>query len=310
MQKCQINKIILHTQSVYNYSINQTEVDNVILMIVSGRSGSGKSIALRALEDMGFYCVDNIPVALLPDLANSLKDNDMPVAVSIDIRNLPHNFNFDRDIIKRLPASVTPETIFFDCTRNTLIRRYSETRRTHPLSSGTRSLEESIKLEEQYLEPLKAHADLVISTDNLSVHELSDILRLRVLGKKERELTIIFESFGFKHGLPTDADFVFDVRFLPNPHWDPSLRPLTGLDEPVKTYLAKHFEVNNFIYQTATYLQQWLPMLEKNNRSYLTIAIGCTGGQHRSVYVVEQLAELFRTHGKQVQTRHRTLEKR
>ncbi|MDF7670439.1 RNase adapter RapZ [Orbaceae bacterium ESL0721] len=279
----------------------------MFLMIVSGRSGSGKSIALRALEDMGFYCVDNIPVALLPELATSLKDNNMPVAVSVDIRNLPSNFNFERDILKRLPESVTPETLFFDCSRNTLIRRYSETRRTHPLSSGKRSLEESIDLEGRYLEPLKAHADLIINTDDLSVHQLSDTLRLRVLGKKERDLTIIFESFGFKYGLPTDADFVFDVRFLPNPHWDPSLRPLTGLDEPVKTYLAKHFEVNNFIYQTANYLQQWLPMLEKNNRSYLTIAIGCTGGQHRSVYVAEKLAELFKSYGKRVQTRHRTL---
>ncbi|MDF7667047.1 RNase adapter RapZ [Orbaceae bacterium ESL0727] len=295
---------------MYNNQVKQNEVNSVILMIVSGRSGSGKSIALRALEDMGFYCVDNIPVALLPELANSLKGNNTPVAVSIDIRNLPNNFDFERDIIKRLPDSVTPEILFFDCNRNTLIRRYSETRRTHPLSSDQRTLEESIDLEAQYLEPLKAHADLIINTDNLSVHELADVLRLHVLGKKERELTIIFESFGFKYGLPTDADFVFDVRFLPNPHWDPSLRPLTGLDEPVKAFLAKHFEVNNFIYQTANYLQQWLPMLEKNSRSYLTIAIGCTGGQHRSVYIVEQLAELFRTHGKQVQTRHRTLEKK
>ncbi len=278
-------------------------------MIVSGRSGSGKSIALRALEDMGFYCVDNIPVVLLPELASSLKHSNTPVAVSIDIRNLPSNFSFNDDIIQRLPDTVFPEMIFFDCQRNTLIRRYSETRRIHPLSNEKNSLEEAIDLEAKYLEPLKAHADLIINTDNLSVHELSDILRLRILGKKERELTIIFESFGFKYGLPTDADFVFDVRFLPNPHWDPSLRPLTGLDEDVKQYLSKHWEVNNFIYQTASYLQHWLPMLEKNNRSYLTIAIGCTGGQHRSVYIVEQLADMFKNRGKQVQTRHRTLEK-
>lgn len=282
----------------------------MILMIVSGRSGSGKSIALRALEDMGFYCVDNIPLALLPQLADSLKNNNTPVAVSIDIRNLPANFDFNHDVLQRLPASVTPEIIFFDCSRNTLIRRYSETRRIHPLTNQKYSLEEAIDLEEKFLEPLKSHASLVINTDNLSVHELSSILRSRILGKKERELTIIFESFGFKHGLPVDADFVFDVRFLPNPHWDINLRELTGLDEPVKQYLLKHDEVTNFIYQTANYLKQWLPLLEKNNRSYLTIAIGCTGGQHRSVFIAEQLAAFFRAQNKQIQVRHRTLEKK
>jgi RNase adapter protein RapZ len=279
-------------------------------MIVSGRSGSGKSIALRALEDMGFYCVDNIPIVLLPQLADTLKNNNTPVAVSIDIRNLPANSDFNHDIFQRLPESVTPEIIFFDCSRNTLIRRYSETRRIHPLTNQQYSLEEAIDLEKKYLEPLKSNASLVINTDNLSVHELSDILRSRVLGKKERELTIIFESFGFKYGLPIDADFVFDVRFLPNPHWNASLRPLTGLDEPVKSYLLNHNEVTNFIYQTANYLKQWFPMLEKNNRSYLTIAIGCTGGQHRSVFIAERLAEIFRAQNKQVQIRHRTLEKR
>ena len=282
----------------------------MILFIVSGRSGSGKSIALRALEDMGFYCVDNIPVALLPQLAESLKNSNTPVAVSIDIRNLPANFNFNQDIFQRLPSSVTPEIIFFDSSRNTLIQRYSETRRIHPLTNQKYSLEEAIDLEEKYLEPLKSHASLLINTDNLSVHELSNILRSRILGKKERELTMIFESFGFKHGLPVDADFVFDVRFLPNPHWDITLRPLTGLDVPVKDFLLKHNEVTNFIYQTANYLQQWLPMLEKNNRSYLTIAIGCTGGQHRSVFIAEQLADFFKAQNKQVQIRHRTLEKK
>lgn len=281
----------------------------MLLIIVSGRSGSGKSIALRTLEDMGFYCVDNIPIILLPELAKVLEDSKTPVAVSIDIRNMPTSFNQLGEIVQQLPPSITPQLIFLDSSRNTLIRRYSETRRIHPLSTNGRSLEEAIDLENQYLEPLHDKADLIINTDNLSVHELSDILRQRILGKKERELTIIFESFGFKYGLPSEADYVFDVRFLPNPHWDPSLRPLTGLDKPVKDYLAKHWEVNNFIYQTASYMQNWIPLLKNNNRSYLTIAIGCTGGQHRSVYIVEKLAELFSTHGQQVQIRHRSLEK-
>lgn len=281
----------------------------MLLMIVSGRSGSGKSIALRALEDMGFYCVDNIPIVLLPELAKALEDSKTPVAVSVDIRNLPASFTQLGEILQQLPSSITPQVLFLDSNSNTLIRRYSETRRNHPLSIQGYSLEEAINLEGQYLEPLRDRADLIINTDNLSVHELSDILRQRILGKKERELTVVFESFGFKYGLPSESDFVFDVRFLPNPHWDPSLRPLTGLDKPVQDYLAKHWEVNNFIYQTANYMQQWLPLLQKNNRSYLTISIGCTGGQHRSVYIVEKLAALFNSHGRQVQIRHRSLEK-
>ncbi|XKM13892.1 RNase adapter RapZ [Orbaceae bacterium ac157xtp] len=281
----------------------------MLFMIVSGRSGSGKSIALRALEDMGFYCVDNIPIVLLPELAKALEHSNSPVAVSVDIRNLPASSELLEDILKQLPNNITPQILFLDSSRNTLIRRYSETRRLHPLSIQGRSLEEAIDLEEQYLEPLRAHADLLINTDSLSVHELSDMLRQRILGKKERELTVVFESFGFKYGLPSESDFVFDVRFLPNPHWDPSLRPLTGLDQPVQDYLAKHWEVNNFIYQTANYMQQWLPSLQTNNRSYLTISIGCTGGQHRSVYIAEKLAELFSAHGQNVQIRHRSLEK-
>ena len=281
----------------------------MLLMIVSGRSGSGKSIALRALEDMGFYCVDNIPITLFPELAKTLENSNTPVAVSIDIRNIPASFNQLDEILQQLPPSITAHFIFLESSRNTLIRRYSETRRTHPLSLPGRSLEQAIELEDSYLEPLKDNADLIINTDNLSVHELSDILRQRILGKKERELTIIFESFGFKHGLPIESDFVFDVRFLPNPHWELNLRQLTGLDQPVQNYLTKHTQVNDFIQQTATYLQQWLPHIKKNNRSYLTISIGCTGGQHRSVFIAEKLAELFILQGEQVQTRHRSLEK-
>ena len=281
----------------------------MLLMIVSGRSGSGKSIALRALEDMGFYCVDNIPITLFPELAKTLENSNTPVAVSIDIRNIPASFNQLDEILQQLPPSITAHFIFLESSRNTLIRRYSETRRTHPLSLPGRSLEQAIELEDSYLEPLKDNADLIINTDNLSVHELSDILRQRILGKKERELTIIFESFGFKYGLPIESDFVFDVRFLPNPHWELNLRQLTGLDQPVQNYLTKHTQVINFIQQTATYLQQWLPHIKKNNRSYLTISIGCTGGQHRSVFIAEKLAELFILQGEQVQTRHRSLEK-
>lgn len=281
----------------------------VLLMIVSGRSGSGKSIALRALEDMGFYCVDNLPVVLLPQLASTLADRNISAAVSIDIRNMPESPEIFEQIVNNLPQIFAPQLLFLDTERNTLIRRYSDTRRLHPLSNRNLSLESAIDVENRLLEPLRLRSDLVIDTSEMSIHELAGTLRTRLLGKRERELTIIFESFGYKHGIPVDADYIFDVRFLPNPYWDPKLRPMTGLDWPVVAFLDRHIEVHNFIYQTRSYLELWLPMLETNNRSYLTVAIGCTGGKHRSVYITEQLAGYFRSRGKNVQFHHRTLEK-
>lgn len=282
----------------------------MVLMIVSGRSGSGKSVALRALEDMGFYCVDNLPVILLPQLAETLAERNISAAVSIDVRNLPDNPEILDEVLSKLPASFSPQLLFLDTDRNALIRRYSDTRRLHPLSNQNLSLENAIDKESDLLEPLRSHADLVIDTTEMSVHELAEMLRERLQGKKSRDLTMVFESFGFKYGIPISADYVFDVRFLPNPHWDPKLRSMTGLDKPVAAFLARHTEVHNFIYQTRNYLEQWLPMLENNNRSYLTIAIGCTGGKHRSVYIAEQLADYFRSRGKNVQSRHRTLERK
>lgn len=271
----------------------------MVLMIVSGRSGSGKSVALRALEDMGFYCVDNLPVDLLPELAKTLAERDAAAAaVSIDVRNMPESPEIFEKALESLPAEYSPQLLFLDADRNTLIRRYSDTRRLHPLSTKNLSLEMAIDTESDLLEPLRSRADLIIDTSEMSVHELAEMLRTRLLGKRERELTMVFESFGFKHGIPIDADYVFDVRFLPNPHWDPKLRPMTGLDRPVAAFLDRHTEVHNFIYQTRSYLELWLPMLETNNRSYLTVAIGCTGGKHRSVYVAEQLADYFRSRGK------------
>lgn len=282
----------------------------MVLMIVSGRSGSGKSVALRALEDMGFYCVDNLPVILLPELVNTLAKRQTSAAVSIDVRNMPGDPVIFEKALKNLPTNFLPQLLFLDASCNTLIRRYSDTRRLHPLSSKNLSLENAIDEENDLLEPLRSRADLVIDTSEMSVHKLAEMLRARLLGKRERELTMVFESFGFKYGIPIDADYVFDVRFLPNPHWDPKLRSMTGLDHPVSAFLNRHTEVHNFIYQTCCYLELWLPMLEINNRSYLTIAIGCTGGKHRSVYIAEQLADYFRSRGKNVQSRHRTLEKK
>ncbi|MFP3028919.1 MAG: RNase adapter RapZ [Arsenophonus sp.] len=282
----------------------------MMLMIVSGRSGSGKSVALRSLEDMGFYCVDNLPVILVPKLANILAEQQTSAAVSIDVRNMPYKPAIFEKALEKLPDNFLPQLLFLDADRNTLIRRYSDTRRLHPLYSKNLSLENAIDEENDLLEPLRLRADLIIDTSEMSVHELTEMLRARLLGKRERELTMIFESFGFKHGIPINADYVFDVRFLPNPHWDRKLRHMTGLDHPVASFLDRHIEVHNFIYQTRSYLELWLPILESNNRSYLTIAIGCTGGKHRSVYVAEQLANYFCSRGKNVQSRHRTLEKR
>ena len=277
------------------------------IIIISGRSGAGKSVALRALEDMGYYCVDNLPLDLMPQLIEILSRTESEVAISLDIRNLPQSPLQLEQILNQVQQAHQIKIIFLDTDRNTLIRRYSDSRRLHPLSVKDLSLEAAIDEEQIYLEPLVQHANLIIDTATLSTHELAERLRQFLRGKGDKELKIVFESFGFKYGIPLDADYVFDVRFLPNPHWDPALRPMTGLDQPVADFLKKHNEVNNFIYLTRNYIETWLPMLEQNNRSYLTIAIGCTGGKHRSVYITQQLGEYFLAKGKNVKIQHRTL---
>lgn len=279
------------------------------IIIISGRSGAGKSVALRSLEDMGYYCVDNLPLDLLPQLTNILANTQTAVAISLDIRNLPYSSHSLDQILTDIQKSYSTKIIFLDADRSTLIRRYSDSRRLHPLSAKDLSLEAAIDAEYQQLEPLIQHANLIIDTTPLSTHTLSERLREFLRGNTDRELKIIVESFGFKYGIPLDADYVFDVRFLPNPHWDPELRPMTGLDEPVANFLNNHNDVNNFIYLTRNYIETWLPMLEQNNRSYLTIAIGCTGGKHRSVYIAQQLGEYFQAKGKNVKIQHKSLEK-
>lgn len=279
------------------------------LIIISGRSGSGKSVALRALEDVGYYCVDNIPLPLIPQLAEYTAKSDRSVVVSLDIRNFPENATEFEHILQSLPTEIVTKIIFLECDRNTLIRRYSDSRRLHPLSNQERSLESAIDLEESLLEPIIHQANYIIDTTQLSSHGLAEHLRELLRGSSEKEMQIIVESFGFKYGVPPDADYVFDVRFLPNPHWNVELRPMTGLEQPVIDFLKGHAEVHNFIYQTRHYLEMWLPALEKNNRSYLTIAIGCTGGKHRSVFIAEQLGKYFLSRDKKVQIRHRSLEK-
>ncbi|MCQ9123066.1 RNase adapter RapZ [Rodentibacter caecimuris] len=279
------------------------------IIIISGRSGAGKSVALRALEDMGYYCVDNLPLDLLPQLTEILAKNQTAVAISLDIRNLPESAQSLEQILTDIQRHYATKIIFLDSDRSTLIRRYSDSRRLHPLSANDLSLEAAIDAEHQQLEPLLQHANFVIDTTHISTHTLAEKLHECLRGNTEKELKIIVESFGFKYGIPLDADYVFDVRFLPNPHWDPELRPMTGLDEPVARFLNSHDDVNNFIYLTRNYIETWLPMLEQNNRSYLTIAIGCTGGKHRSVYIAQQLGEYFQAKGKNVKIQHKSLEK-
>ncbi|WP_413111150.1 RNase adapter RapZ [Thaumasiovibrio sp. DFM-14] len=279
------------------------------LMIVSGRSGAGKSVALRVLEDLGYYCVDNLPLNLLNAFIDTVKGTQQDIAVSIDIRNLPRESADIDAAFANLSSVLDTQLLFLDANNKELIKRYSETRRLHPLAKRGFTLEQSIIEEERLLGDIKAQADLVLDTSDKSIHDLSETVRARVLGREKRELVMVFESFGFKYGLPSDADYVFDVRFLPNPHWEPDLKPLTGLDAPVANFLSSHPEVHQLINQIHNFVTTWQPMLEKNNRSYLTVAIGCTGGQHRSVFIAEQLANYFKAEGNQVQTRHRTLER-
>lgn len=286
------------------------------IIIISGQSGAGKSVALRVLEDLGYYCVDNLPVNLLDDFVASVQStqknsSQQNVAVSIDIRNLPQDPTLVSTTLQQLKQTHDVNVLFLDADESTLLKRYSETRRIHPLSMmGEKlSLEQAIELEKNLLLNLKEEADLVLDSSNLSLHELSETVRIRVQGRESKDLVMVFESFGFKYGLPNDADYVFDVRFLPNPHWVPELRPLTGLDQPIIDFLGAQSEVIELHSSIEQFISQWLPLLEKNNRSYLTVAIGCTGGKHRSVYITQKLAEHFKALGHQVQVRHTSLEK-
>jgi len=277
-------------------------------IVISGRSGAGKTVALRALEDLGYYCVDNLPADLLPNLLDSLDGKQDKVAVNIDIRNMPDTIVAVESLLVHLRQQASLDLIYLDAGSTVLLKRYSETRRLHPLTRQNLSLSEAVKKEEILLEPLRSVADLCIDTTHLSIHDLAETIRVRVLGRTSGELVLVFQSFGFKYGTPKDVDYLFDVRFLPNPHWIPELRPFTGLDKPVQEFLSSQPEVMTLVSQVDNLLQTWLPSLERNNRSYVTVAIGCTGGQHRSVYIVEQLAGYFSALNKKVQVRHLQLD--
>jgi len=282
------------------------------LIIVSGRSGSGKSTALHVLEDMGYYCIDNMPAGLLPGLINemALQENGRgdKVAVSIDARNLPSNLARFPEITTQLKArGIEFSIVYLNALDQTILTRFSETRRKHPLSSHSVSLEEAIQQESRLLDPIASLADLKIDTTSLNVHQLRELVKEQVISQSHKHLALLFESFGFKQGIPIDADLVFDARCLPNPYWDPALREYTGKDAAIRDFLEAEPLVESMFQDICQFLVKWLPHFEANNRSYMTVAIGCTGGQHRSVYLAERLTEQFRTPQSNVQVRHREL---
>ncbi len=282
------------------------------LVIVSGLSGSGKSVFLHTLEDLGYYCIDNLPVGLLQAFAAQMVSTGERLyekaAVGIDARNRSEDLQTFPRILQELRASgLEAEIVFLQAEDDTLLKRFSETRRKHPLTRRDLPLADAIGLERQLLEPLAANAGIYIDTTRTNVHQLRELVRQRLEASTTRALSLTFESFGYKHGVPSDVDFVFDVRCLPNPHWDAQLRPLTGLDREVVTFLETQPLVSEMFASVRDFIESWIPCFEAENRSYMTVALGCTGGQHRSVYLAERLASHFRSWRSGVLTRHREL---
>ncbi|MDH5301152.1 MAG: RNase adapter RapZ [Gammaproteobacteria bacterium] len=272
------------------------------LVIVSGLSGSGKSTVLHVLEDLRYYAIDNLPITLLPQFANSMCDNTdvcySHAAISIDARNRHNELkHFPRIVQELRDTGVDVEVIYLDADDHILLRRFSETRRKHPLTSDATGLPEAIAQERQLLQIVSEEASLYLDTTQTSLHDLRALIKQRVANRSSHDMSIMFQSFGFKHGVPVDADLVFDVRCLPNPYWDPELRSFNGLQQPIKDFLEKHDDVQQMYDDIRTFLERWIPTFEAGSRTYLTIAIGCTGGHHRSVYMTERLRAHFAPRG-------------
>ena len=282
------------------------------IIILSGLSGSGKSVALHMLEDLGFYCIDNIPAALLkPFISHTVRSPEPTyerTAIGLDARNTAAEIATVPQLIDELRRSgIHCEVIFLVTSDEELLRRFAETRRKHPMSRNDIDLREAMALERQLLEPIVYAADLVIDTSKMGVHALREIIHQRVEQRSVGRLSITFESFGFKHGIPGDADFVFDARSLPNPYWEANLRDLTGRDPEVIRFLEAQTNVGALIADIATFIMARIPEYQASNRGYLTVAVGCTGGQHRSVYIVDRLAETFAARFPTVTARHSAL---
>jgi len=282
------------------------------LIVISGRSGSGKSTALDQLEDEGYYCIDNLPIALLPALVTEANREDfdhlMGAAVCIDARNALRNLGNFEAILNSLPPDIDTKVLFLDAEENVLIKRFSETRRRHPLTDDATPLAEALKRERRLLETISDAATLTLDTSQLTIYELRDAIRQRLIGKSGSRMAILFQSFGFKRGIPMDADLVFDVRMLPNPHWVKELRLHTGLDADVARFLEAQELTGELFDDLCHYLDKWLPRYRQSNRSYMTVALGCTGGRHRSVYLADRLYNHYRNQYPELHIRHRELQ--
>jgi RNase adapter protein RapZ len=285
--------------------LTHTAMQPMRVILVTGMSGSGKSIALNVLEDIGYYCVDNLPANLLAQVVESLAQSGYSrIAVSVDVRSGPTLRQLPGSIADLRARNVDLRVLFLDAKTDTLVKRFSETRRRHPLSDASQTLPEAIRAEREMLQEVAASAHRV-DTSELGANTLRAWIK-DFAGLAGSGMTLLFQSFGFKHGVPLDADFVFDVRCLPNPHYDPVLRPLTGHDAAVIAFMAGDADAQKMLADIYAFVQGWLPCFIRDNRSYLTLAIGCTGGRHRSVYFIEVLAARFRDH-MPVIVRHREL---
>lgn len=282
------------------------------LIIVCGLSGAGKTVVLNALEDLSYYTIDNLPATLLNELIDQFSKEDNKLAkqivIGIDARNMHHNYSFLPETLLSLrKKNISTDLIFIEANDDVLTKRFSETRRKHPLSSDSTSLTDAIKQERNVIGILAEAADLCIDTSHMQLNELRDIVRNRIAQKEKAALSIQFMSFGYKNGIPKDADFVFDLRCLPNPYWNKDLRKYSGKDEPIIDFLLKQDSAKEMLSDLEHFLNRWIPQFEADSRSYLSIAFGCTGGHHRSVFITEQLATVFNNSDRQVIIRHRDL---
>jgi len=282
------------------------------LIVVSGLSGSGKSVALHVLEDLGYYCIDNIPAALLKSAVHEVHSGEGPaaelLAVGVDARNRPRDLEALPGLIDDLrEQGVRTDIVFLHASDEVLLQRYSESRRRHPLTGRGSDLRKAISAEREILAHINNAADFIIDTSRTSIYELADAIHERVDRRKSESLSVLIESFGFKHRIPADADFVFDMRCLPNPYWSTDLRGLTGLDSEVIDFLEAEEAFTAMYEDIVGFLNRWIPRFEDAHRGYLTIAVGCTGGQHRSVHMTEKLAASLREHHEPVLTRHNNL---
>ncbi len=282
------------------------------LIIVSGLSGSGKTVVLNTLEDLSYFTIDNLPVSLLNELIVQFSEPDSnlanQIAIGIDARNSQADLSYlPETIMSLLDKHISTELIYIEANDEALTKRFSETRRKHPLSSGSISLVDAIHQEREITSVLSEAADLRIDTSQMQLHELRNIVRERIARREKAIMSLQIISFGYKNGIPKDSDFVFDLRCLPNPYWKKHLRQYSGKDKPVIDFLSKQNSVKLMLKDLGSYLDRWIPQFESDNRSYLSIAFGCTGGHHRSVFVAEQLAAEFRKSGKQVIVRHRDI---